>query len=1757
MMKKILALVLVLALAAGVVAMSATAATSEDIDYRVGYSKVDINPYWSIWEAAGGTIPTDLENYEYDQNSNLISSDHIMPMPMGGYGGNAHRLSRPELIDDNGSGVHADDVIYLTSNRYTEDFAKEMLGEGTTAYTAYAAGGFGQNDGDGIYATCVSIRQNASAEPVLMFSVDLIGVAETYVGQAKNVIIRELKNNGVEISPDRILINATHTHGAISLGESFDDDTIYYQKLWGNTATVPFPGSNLDSYLNAYRKHLYAQLAAAAVQALTDGNSNGTVVMEKGTIDVSDATGYQLNGVRHRKAQLTTTDGDGNEVTVDYVTGSSFNVDLEGEEEICGVSESDDRMHVLQFSFPDASVDPILMVNWRAHTTANNKMNTKAHNNLSADFVAPMRTQLEQWGYRFILNYSTSGNLGMGDQPETYNISTSATATTMNATKYGQTLAFAAAYLADPDNSAVSSYRTTLLTTLQSSFGSTYSNQVANYAWPALTECTQGEILLETTYYDVAYQTATDAQYQAALYHNDLAVEEGGSASNDGGLKLEITGYPFVVKAGTYTANGNTYTIAEDVVIASQYHANSLKKKHGTINAKRISLCAFMLGDQVAFATMPFEASDRYSASATLDTANNYNDWNDLVNDSKWGTPFLMSLTNGSEGYVPNYLAYTYTKDLEAAHLNGEITQAFVSGSYEAHTAYSAAGEGENIVAALNTLLWGLAENGETAPTTKTGYCEACDATVTWTALNDKVVEDNSMSLASGHYYLAQDYTTKFGVAMVYLDETVCLDLNGHTYYSSTNTGTSRVFNLYGTLNVMDSVGTGVMQGKMAGASNGGTVLVSALGTLNLYSGTLTCDTSGDGTVTNGGVVYVSTNGTFNMYDGAVTGGKVSSYGGNISVQHSGEVGATFNMYGGSVTGGSAGSASYANLMVSAHSFFRYIGGSIPSGAFMQGTMYLGSHTLHDASTDTATVLIRNACTVTLDGVFTGKVNLDYTNTKNEDYSASPASGDTIGAVTPGSWIDYVNGAQINATNTSDYEGVVDGELLKLGTAPTSFGYCNVCKETVYWVDLGSNVFYGHYALNGTLSDMGETTVLAGNPVCLDLKGNTYTASARAFTVNGTLDIQDTGSGGTLQGTAVEGKNGGTILVNAGGAVNHHSGTLTCDHATQTVKISKGGVVYVAADGSYTLNGGTLTGGYAANGGNMYVVAGAEFVLDDGTITEGNATTGGGNVYTYGAFTMNGGSISGGTATSYGGNVHVQGASAVFTMTGGTVSGGTGSSNICTGPNATNNTSTFRMEGGSVIGDVYVQGKAVLTGTTTGTVNITSKVPAERLTIEGTYTGTLNLKVHSVTSFAVGDKIGNATNDADISGATITVTDAEDTQYVEIVGNELRMGGITGISVDTTNAKTTYAPGEALDTTGLVVYQEYSNGNKEAITNYEVTGYDSETTGTQTVTVTYGDYTTTFEVTVAEVDYLCYVNGVGYTDLEEAMAASSEEYPVVLNADVNSMTLSKDLYLDLKGFDVTSVTTGSYKLYCLDSATDDFEATEDECGKAPVGENILAYNDYRTTTDDAWDMVGNSNTGKKYYLAIADGNGMQSFHRLQMEIYAVNVDTTDYALSYTAYFKADSVVKSQIKEFGIAMRAYAQPNQTSIWADTDQLTHYAMAQSEWMNGTQGVKGVRVTNILSDSATNNDVRAKVEIYGRCYIQFTDDTMLFSPSINYSMKTCMEYPVEAAFDTLEADEKNLLAALYEKYESFMSGWNCPNLKDYYENDYASAS
>jgi uncharacterized repeat protein (TIGR02543 family) len=122
----------------------------------------------------------------------------------------------------------------------------------------------------------------------------------------------------------------------------------------------------------------------------------------------------------------------------------------------------------------------------------------------------------------------------------------------------------------------------------------------------------------------------------------------------------------------------------------------------------------------------------------------------------------------------------------------------------------------------------------------------------------------------------------------------------------------------------------------------------------------------------------------------------------------------------------------------------------------------------------------------------------------------------------------------------------------------------------------------------------------------------------------------------------------------------------------------------------------------------------------------------------------------------------------------------------------------------------------------------TNSYSLSALTAFGTYT----VKVKA---------IGNGTEFTDSSwSGSVQYTISKPVSKIEITGQP---------------AKTRYAIGEPLDLTGLEVTATYSDNSTETvtITAADISGFDSSTAGTQTLTISYGGQTDTFTVTVVAV----------------------------------------------------------------------------------------------------------------------------------------------------------------------------------------------------------------------------------------------------------------------------------------------------------------
>ena len=131
---------------------------------------------------------------------------------------------------------------------------------------------------------------------------------------------------------------------------------------------------------------------------------------------------------------------------------------------------------------------------------------------------------------------------------------------------------------------------------------------------------------------------------------------------------------------------------------------------------------------------------------------------------------------------------------------------------------------------------------------------------------------------------------------------------------------------------------------------------------------------------------------------------------------------------------------------------------------------------------------------------------------------------------------------------------------------------------------------------------------------------------------------------------------------------------------------------------------------------------------------------------------------------------------------------------------------------------------------------------------------------------------------------------------------------ITGISVTTLPNKTTYYQKELFDSTGMVVTVTTNTGDSVETTDYEVSGFDSDSAGTKTITIAAGAVSTTFEVAVLEESLTGITVTALPTKTEYHINGTFDPTGIVVFAstsDGNTITLNSD-QLEYSGFDSSS-----------------------------------------------------------------------------------------------------------------------------------------------------------------------------------------------------------------------------------------------------------
>jgi len=189
--------------------------------------------------------------------------------------------------------------------------------------------------------------------------------------------------------------------------------------------------------------------------------------------------------------------------------------------------------------------------------------------------------------------------------------------------------------------------------------------------------------------------------------------------------------------------------------------------------------------------------------------------------------------------------------------------------------------------------------------------------------------------------------------------------------------------------------------------------------------------------------------------------------------------------------------------------------------------------------------------------------------------------------------------------------------------------------------------------------------------------------------------------------------------------------------------------------------------------------------------------------------------------------------------------------------------------------------------------------------------------------------ISNFDSSTETTGRPVTITYEENGITQNTTYNITVADSVTGISIKTPPTKDKYKYNEELDLTGAKITVTSGKGEKDIdITSSMISDYDNTTLGNQTVTVTYGGQTTTFNVKVKD-----YVTGITVTpnsvngeignELLKLISDNNITYTVNYAKGGASTQAALDVSM-VPGYNKTSKVTQNLKAEYTDTNSDSF-----------------------------------------------------------------------------------------------------------------------------------------------------------------------------------------------------------------------------------------
>jgi len=260
-----------------------------------------------------------------------------------------------------------------------------------------------------------------------------------------------------------------------------------------------------------------------------------------------------------------------------------------------------------------------------------------------------------------------------------------------------------------------------------------------------------------------------------------------------------------------------------------------------------------------------------------------------------------------------------------------------------------------------------------------------------------------------------------------------------------------------------------------------------------------------------------------------------------------------------------------------------------------------------------------------------------------------------------------------------------------------------------------------------------------------------------------------------------------------------------------------------------------------------------------------------------------------------------------------------------------------------------------------------------------------------------------------------------------------------------------------------------------------------------------------------------------YSSLQAAVDGYTDGV-IVLEENASNITVNRDTYVDLNGHSIENVTVTGGTLYCADSETADYTVADGVYGKVTGASGSVQAADG--------------------YLQIAD-DGAVSFHRLNLDIYAMTLRASAVGVYYKSHFAGDELVAQQVESFGVALSVVAAPNASNLKQHCGYSAFTGFKAGEGANSGNAT-GTLLRDIMKPTNTDkiNTRNAAMPVYGRAYIK-TAEGYVFGTAVKRNLREQVE-AIDGLWNGLQDTQKAPVTAMYETYASVMEGWNIPNIK-----------